>query len=228
MVKVKNKLTNFYKGKKVLVTGATGFKGSWLCEWLLLLGAKVYAAGNNPNKNKNLFYDLNLNNKLNLKIFDIRNFKQTKKFINKINPSIIFHLAAQPLISNSYKDPRITYEINTMGTLNILEAVRENKKIKNIILITSDKCYQSNNSTVGFKETDRLGGKDPYSGSKACAEIVIKTYIESYFKYNKVGIASARAGNVIGGGDWSENRLIPDLINNFKKKKNNLNTKSKF
>ena len=222
MVKVKNKLTNFYKGKKVLVTGATGFKGSWLCEWLLLLGAKVYAAGNNPNKNKNLFYDLNLNNKLNLKIFDIRNFKQTKKFINKINPSIIFHLAAQPLISNSYKDPKITYEINTMGTLNILEAARENKKIKNIILITSDKCYQSNNSTVGFKETDRLGGKDPYSGSKACAEIIIKTYIESYFKYNKVGIASARAGNVIGGGDWSENRLIPDLINNFKKKKTTL------
>lgn len=216
---MKKDLINFYKNKKVLVTGATGFKGSWLCSWLQILGAKVYAAGNNPNRNKNLFYSLNLDKKLKLKIFDIRDFKITKKFLNKINPEIIFHLAAQPLISNSYKEPKNTYEINSFGTLNILEAAKENEKIKNMIFVTSDKCYQSNNSTIGFKETDRLGGKDPYSGSKACAEIIIKSYYESYFKTKKIGVASARAGNVIGGGDWSENRLLPDLVNNFIKNK---------
>lgn len=219
---IRKKLINFYRGKKVLVTGATGFKGSWLCSWLLLLGAKVYATGNNPNKNKNLFYSLNLDKKVNLKIFDIRNFKETKKFIDKINPNIIFHLAAQPLISQSYYSPKGTYEINTIGTLNVLETVRENKNVRNVVFVTTDKCYESNNSTIGFKETDKLGGRDPYSGSKACAEIIIKTYYESYFKDKKIGIASARAGNVIGGGDWSENRLIPDLINNFKKNKKTL------
>jgi len=216
---MEQKLKNFYKGKKIVVTGATGFKGSWLCNWLLTLGAKVYAAGNNPNKNKNLFYSLKLDKKLKLKIFDIKNFSQTKSFINKINPSIIFHLAAQPLISNSYVEPKNTYEINSVGTLNILESARQNKNIRGIIFVTSDKCYESNNSTIGFKESDKLGGKDPYSGSKACAEIIIKTYYESYFKIKNLGIASARAGNVIGGGDWSENRLIPDLINNFKTNK---------
>ena len=118
-------------------------------------GAKVYAAGNNPNRNKNLFYSLNQDKKLKLKIFDIRDFKITKKFLNKINPEIIFHLAAQPLISNSYKEPKNTYEINSFGTLNILEAAIENEKIKNMIFVTSDKCYQSNNSTIGFKETDQ-------------------------------------------------------------------------
>ena len=212
-------LKKFYKNKKILITGATGFKGSWLAFWLHKIGAKVYTTGNNPNKNKNLFYGLSLHKKTNLKIFDIRDYDKLKKVIKKIQPNIIFHLAAQPLILKSYYDPKGTYEVNTLGTLNLLESCRNNKSITSLVCVTSDKCYESNYSTKGFKETDRLGGKDPYSGSKASAEIIINTYNESFFKTSKLGLASARAGNVIGGGDWSENRLIPDAIKSIKKNK---------
>ena len=210
---------NFYKGKKILVTGATGFKGAWLCYWLFMLGAKVYGIGYNPNKNKNLFYSLGLNKKIKLKLLDIRNKKKLSSFINSCKPKIIFHLAAQPLILDSYQKPLLTYMVNTVGTLNLLECVRNSNFIKSIICITSDKCYESNLSTKGFKENDKLGGIDPYSGSKASAEIIIKTYYESFFKKKNCGLASARAGNVIGGGDWSENRLIPDVINSLNKGK---------
>ena len=216
---MRKNLIKFYKKKKILVTGATGFKGAWLCHWLKNLGAEVYATGNNPNKNKNLFYGLKLNKKLKLKIFDIKNYQKTEKLLSYIKPEIIFHLAAQPLISKSYTNPLETYETNTLGTLNILESSRKIKSIKSIICITSDKCYESNNSTIGFKESDKLGGKDPYSGSKACAEIIIKTYYDTYFSKLNKGLASARAGNVIGGGDFSDNRLLPDLVKNFLKKK---------
>ena len=208
-------INKFYKNKKVLVTGATGFKGAWLCYWLTMLGAQVYGIGYNPNKNKNLFYSLNLNRKIKLKLFDIRNKGKIKNFIKINKIQIIFHLAAQPLILDSYKKPYLTYTVNTLGTLNVLESVREVKSVKSLICITSDKCYESNYSTKGFKENDRLGGKDPYSGSKASAEIIIKSYQESFFKNKKCGLASGRAGNVIGGGDWSENRLIPDTINSI-------------
>jgi len=210
---------SFYKNKKVLVTGATGFKGAWLSYWLKLLGAKVYGVGYNPNKNKNLFYSLKLDKKIKLKLFDIRDKKKLKNFITVSKPQIIFHLAAQPLILDSYKKPYLTYTVNSMGTLNILEAVRETDSVKSLICVTSDKCYESNYSTKGFKENDKLGGKDPYSGSKASAEIMIKSYQESFFKYKKCGVASGRAGNVIGGGDWSENRLIPDAVNSIIKGK---------
>ena len=145
--------------------------------------------------------------------------KKLKAFIDSSKVQIIFHLAAQPLILESYKKPYLTYTVNTLGTLNVLEAVREINSIKSLICITSDKCYESNYSTKGFKESDRLGGKDPYSGSKASAEIIIKSYQESFFKNKKCGIASGRAGNVIGGGDWSENRLIPDSVNSIIKNK---------
>ena len=212
-------INNFYKNKKVLVTGATGFKGAWLCYWLVMLGAKVYGIGYNPNKNKNLFYSLKLNKKIKLKLFDIRNKKKLESFVNTSKPTIVFHLAAQPLILESYKKPYLTYTVNTLGTLNILETVKNNNTIKSLVCITSDKCYESNNSTKGFKETDKLGGEDPYSGSKASAEIMIGTYQKSFFNEKKCGIASARAGNVIGGGDWSENRLIPDSINSIMKNK---------
>ena len=212
-------INNFYKNKKVLVTGATGFKGAWLCYWLVMLGAKVYGIGYNPNKNKNLFYSLKLNKKIKLKLFDIRNKKKLESFINTSKPTIVFHLAAQPLILESYKKPYLTYTVNSIGTLNILETVKNNNTIKSLVCITSDKCYESNNSTKGFKETDKLGGEDPYSGSKASAEIMIGTYQKSFFNEKKCGIASARAGNVIGGGDWSENRLIPDSINSIMKNK---------
>mgnify|MGYP001173133534 FL=1 len=219
----KKKLINFYKNKKILVTGATGFKGAWLCLWLKILGAKVYGIGFNPNKNKNLFYSLKLDKKIKLNLIDIRNKKKLSNYLNKIKPQIIFHLAAQPLIYESYQKPYLTYEINTIGTLNLLDCIRisKNKSVKAIICITSDKCYANNFSTKGFKEEDKLGGDDPYSGSKASAEIIINTYKKSFFdkKIIYCGIASARAGNVIGGGDWSPNRLIPDSINAIIKNK---------
>ena len=216
---MENMVKNFYKNKKVLVTGATGFKGAWLCYWLNILGAKVYGVGYNPNKNKNLFYSLKLDKKIKLKLLDIRDKNKINKFIILSKPQIIFHLAAQPLILESYKKPYLTYTVNSIGTLNILESVRKVKSVRSLICITSDKCYESNYSTRGFKEGDRLGGKDPYSGSKATAEIMINSYQESFYKSKKCGLASARAGNVIGGGDWSENRLIPDIINSIIKEK---------
>ena len=207
------KISNFYKNKRVFVSGATGFKGAWLCSWLLKLGAKVYASGYNPNQNKNLFYKLKLNNKVKLKIFDIRDFKKLEKFLKVSRPSIIFHLAAQPLILKSYDDPYLTFTVNYLGSTNIMECARKLRFIKSVILVTTDKVYESSGKTVGFKEEDLLGGIDPYSASKSSTELMIRAYRESFFK-NKVqcGISSVRAGNVIGGGDWSKNRLIPDSI----------------
>lgn len=210
---------SFYKNKKILITGATGFKGAWLCMWLKILGSKVYGIGHNPNRNKNLFYSLNLHKEINLSILDVRNFSKLCKKIKSIKPEIIFHLAAQPLILESYKKPFETYNVNSNGTLNILESIKNTKSVKTLILVTSDKCYQSNSSTKGFKEEDKLGGEDPYSGSKACAEIIANTYYKSFFSKKNIGVATVRAGNVIGGGDWSKDRLIPDCINSILKNK---------
>ena len=214
------KITNFYKNKKILVTGATGFKGSWLCCWLLKLGSNVYATGYNPNKNKKLFYSLNLQKKVKLRLFDIRDFFKTNKLINKVKPEIIFHLAAQPLVYDSFVKPMYTFEVNYRGTLNVLEASKRCKSVKSIICVTTDKVYENFNTKKKFKETDKLGGKDPYSLSKASCELIIKSYRE-IFKSTKrnCGISSVRAGNVIGGGDWSENRLVPDCIKFIKSKK---------
>ena len=210
----------FYKNKKVLVTGATGFKGAWLCSWLIKLGAKVSGLGYNPNENKNLFYQLNLNKKVNFKILDIRNYNKLEKFIKKTKPSIIFHLAAQPLILRSYKDPYLTFTVNYLGSTNIMEATRKFKFIKSVVLVTTDKVYESSGKTKGFKETDLLGGVDPYSASKSSTELMIRAYRESFFTGKiKCGISSVRAGNVIGGGDWSKNRLIPDSIRSSIKNK---------
>ena len=203
---------NFYKNKKVVVTGATGFKGAWLCLWLKILGAKVYGIGFSPNKNKKLFYSLKLNKKINTKIIDIRNYNKLSKHLKKVNPDIIFHMAAQPIIHDGYAKPYDTYTINTIGTLNILEISRKLKNIRSIVCVTSDKCYQDKFSSVGFLEEDKLGGEDPYSGSKASAEIIINTYIKSFYDKTIIGVASARAGNVIGGGDFSKDRLVPDSI----------------
>ncbi len=217
MEKMVNK---FYKNKRILVTGATGFKGSWLCLWLNEIGAKVYGIGYSPNKNKNLFYKLKLNKKIKYSLIDIRNFKKLKKTIKSFKPEIVFHMAAQPLIIKGYTDPFDTYTINSYGTLNLLQILKSDNHIKSIICITSDKCYKSNNSIKGFIEEDSLGGEDPYSGSKACAEIIANTYYQSFFKNKKkCGLATVRAGNVIGGGDWSENRLIPDCIKSINSNK---------
>ena len=169
---LENMVKNFYKSKKVLVTGATGFKGAWLCQWLKLLGAEVYGIGYNPNKNKNLFYSLNLHNEINLSIIDIRDFIKLKKKLNVIKPQILFHLAAQPLILDSYDKPFETYQINTLGTLNILEILKSTKFIKSAILVTSDKCYKSNSSTLGF-----VGTIASYSGF---ATICSGSFFSSY------------------------------------------------
>ncbi len=211
---MKNNFIKFYENKKVLVTGATGFKGAWLSSWLLKMKSKVYGVGYNPNQNKNLFYKLNLHKKIKTSLFDVRDYKKLNAFIQKVKPSIIFHLAAQPLIFESYKKPLLTFDVNFRGSLNILEIARKSKFVKSVVIITSDKCYESNNSSIGFKETDLLGGVDPYSASKASTEIMTRAYRESFFKNIKhlVGISTARAGNVIGGGDWSGKRLIPDCI----------------
>jgi len=212
------KMKKFYKNKKVLVTGATGFKGAWLCSWLLKLGAKVYGTGFNPNQNKNLFYKLSLQKKIDLNIFDIRDLKKLNNFVNASRPSIIFHLAAQSLIYKSYDKPLLTFEVNCLGTLNILEVAKKFKFVKSLVSITSDKCYENQGWTRGYKETDILGGIDPYSASKASAELIIRAYRESFFNGKKnCGISSARAGNVIGGGDWSAKRLIPDCIRSLRK-----------
>ena len=214
------KIKKFYKNKKVLVTGATGFKGSWLCSWLLKMGAKVYGIGFNPNQNKNLFYKLSLQKRIKLKLFDVRDFQKFERHVNKVRPSIIFHLAAQPLIFESYQKPLLTFDVNCRGTLNILEIVKKVNFVKSLILVTSDKCYENMGWIKGYKENDRLGGVDPYSASKASAELIIRAYRESFFKNKKkCGVSSARAGNVIGGGDWSEKRLIPDCVRSIRNNK---------
>ena len=215
-----NKLKNFYKNKKVLITGATGFKGAWLTSWLLELGAKVIGSGYNPNENKNLFYQLNLQKKIDLYLFDLRDLKKLKNLMKKTRPSIVFHLAAQPLIHLSYKKPFTTFDVNVRGTLNVLEVTRNLSFVKSLLIVTSDKCYESNNSTSGFKETDILGGVDPYSASKSSMEIMTRAYRESFFNKRKnIGVSTARAGNVIGGGDWSTKRLIPDVIRSLRRNK---------
>ena len=221
------KFKKFYKNKKILVTGATGFKGAWLTSWLLELGAKVIGSGFNPNENKNLFYQLNLQKKINLKIFDLRDFNKLSNLIKRTKPSIVFHLAAQPLIHVGYSKPYDTFDINFKGTLNVLEVTRKYKFIKSVVIVTSDKCYESNNSTTGFKETDVLGGIDPYSASKASIELMTRAYRESFFsKENIIGVSTARAGNVIGGGDWSTKRLIPDVIRSLIKNSSSSNSRS--
>jgi len=213
MVEIKK----FYKNKNVLVTGATGFKGAWLSNWLVKLGSKVTGIGYNPNKNKNLFYQLNLDKEIDLHLFDIRNFKKLQRVIKKTKPNIIFHLAAQPLIYESYKKPLLTFDINYRGTLNVMECVRLSNFVKSVVIVTSDKCYESNFSSKGFKETDILGGVDPYSASKSSTEIMVRAYRESFFKKtNRIAVATGRAGNVIGGGDWSPKRLIPDCIKSLR------------
>ena len=213
-------LNKFFKGKKVLITGHTGFKGSWLTVWLQILGAKVIGVSNGFPSFNNHYQLLNLNKKILNKNLDVRNLILLKKFVKKNQPDFVFHLAAQSIVNLSYKDPLKTWSTNTIGTINLLESLRQLKKKCVAIIITSDKCYENLEIKRGYNEKDRLGGKDPYSASKASADIAIRSYISSFFshKKNKVHIATARAGNVIGGGDWSANRLIPDCVRSWSKK----------
>ena len=212
-----------FKNKKIIVTGHTGFKGSWLTYWLVSLGAKVIGISKNiPTKPSN-YEALNLKKKcLDLRL-DITNLKSLKKLILNKKPDYIFHLAAQSLVKRSYKDPVETFETNSIGTLNLLEALKQLKSRKkcSVVIITSDKSYKNLEIKRGYKEDDILGGYDPYSASKACAELIIQSYMKSFLKDNKkLYISVARAGNVIGGGDWSQDRLIPDCIRSIQKKKN--------
>jgi len=204
---------NFWKGKRVLVTGHAGFKGSWLCLWLNQLGANISGISlEEPVSNPNMFSSLQIKKSLDDHRIDITHPDACFKIIKATKPEIIFHLAAQPLVMKSYTDPLTTYKTNVMGTANILEAARNTVSVKTIVVITSDKCYENIEKDYSYLETDALGGHDPYSSSKACAEHVASAYYRSFFKDKGVGLATARAGNVIGGGDWSENRLIPDAV----------------
>ena len=214
-------LKNF-NGKKVIITGHTGFKGSWLTLWLIHLGAKVTGISDRTPTNPSNFEANQLKKKINHFKFDIRNKKKFLFIINKIKPDYIFHLAAQSLVKKSYKNPVETFETNTFGTLNLLETLKKVKFKKkcSVVIITSDKSYKNLEIKRGYKENDRLGGYDPYSASKACAELIIQSYINSFLKDNKrLFISIARAGNVIGGGDWSADRLIPDCIRSIQKKR---------
>jgi len=210
---------NIFKNKRVIVTGHTGFKGSWLATWLTLLGAKVTGISNNIPTNPSHFKYLKLKNKIDNRKLDIRDLKKLKKIFKSKKPDYVFHLAAQSLVKKSYLNPKYTLETNTIGTLNVLESLKEVKKKCFAVLITSDKVYKNIETKRGYKENDVLGGKDPYSASKASTEIVIKSYVDSFFPMKKTNIfiAIARAGNVIGGGDWSENRLIPDCVKSWAK-----------
>jgi len=212
----------FWHNKKVFITGHTGFKGSWLTLWLSSLEAKVYGYALQPNTDPNLFKILNLENKITHQIADIRDLEKLQKAINDFAPDIVFHLAAQPLVRYSYHNPIETYQTNVLGTVNVLEAVRKYGKALATIIVTSDKCYENVEKIAGYQENDKMGGHDPYSNSKGCAELVVSAYVNSYFIPNpQIGkVASVRAGNVIGGGDWSQDRLIPDLIKNLVAKNN--------
>jgi CDP-glucose 4,6-dehydratase len=214
---------NFYKGKKVLVTGDTGFKGSWLCLWLLSLGADVVGYALEPNTEPNLFETLNLRHKIKHITADIRNYEKLFEVIDTENPDIIFHLAAQPLVRYSYQNPKETYETNVMGTINLFESIRKLAKEVIVINVTTDKCYENKEWIYGYREIDPMGGYDPYSNSKGCSELVTSSYRNSFFnsseygKTHKIALASARAGNVIGGGDWSIDRLVPDCVKSLVK-----------
>lgn len=210
---------NVYKNKKIFITGHTGFKGSWLSLWLNLLGAKIYGYSLIPNTNPNHFEIIKLQDKLVQNYFaDINDLKKIEEAMMESDPEIIFHLAAQPLVRYSYKNPLETFQTNAMGTFNILNCARKLKNLKAIVIITTDKVYENKEWLWGYREDEPLGGYDPYSASKACAEIITNSMRQSFFNVEKfrqthqVLIASVRAGNVIGGGDWSEDRLIPDII----------------
>ena len=216
---MKNLKKHFYK-KKIVITGHTGFKGSWLTPWLQSYGAQIYGISNGyPSKPSN-FKILKLSKKINHILMDLRNSSKLKKIINNIKPDYIFHLAAQSLVKESFENPITTFTSNSIGTCNVLESVRYLKNKCVVVIITSDKSYKNLEIKRGYNEEDLIGGIDPYSASKGCAELIIKSYYESFLKKKtniKIGIS--RAGNVIGGGDWSKNRIITDCIRAWSKER---------
>jgi len=209
--------SNFWHGKKVFLTGHTGFKGSWLSLWLAEMGATVKGYALNPPTTPSLFEEASVAEKIESEIGDIRNLEQLTSSMQGFNPDILIHMAAQPLVRLSYKEPLETYETNVMGTAKVLEAARSCENLKAIVSVTTDKCYENKEWVWGYREDEPMGGYDPYSSSKGCAELVTSAYRRSFMLEKGIGLASARAGNVIGGGDWAEDRLIPDILRAFEK-----------
>ncbi len=203
----------FWAGKRVLVTGHTGFKGSWLCLWLTELGAIVCGVGLQPETEPSLYESGRIGERIAVnRMQDIRDPVELAKIIKTFDPEVVFHLAAQAIVLDSYENPLYTFEVNTLGTCNVLNALLSCTNVRSAVFVTTDKVYENQGGSRPFKETDPLGGHDPYSASKAACEIAISSYRRSYFEPRGVGITAARAGNVIGGGDWSRHRLIPDAI----------------
>lgn len=202
----------FFKNKKVLITGHTGFKGSWLCRILHNAGAKVIGYSLQPPTNPSLFELAGLDKQITSIIGDIRDFEKLMEVFRKKQPEIVLHLAAQPIVRDSYKDPRYTYETNVMGTVNICESVRLTSSVKSFLNVTTDKVYHNNEWCWGYRENEPLDGFDPYSNSKSCSELVTHSYKNSFFTDGRVAVSTARAGNVIGGGDFAHDRIIPDCV----------------
>ena len=210
---------NFFSGKRVFVTGHTGFKGTWLCRMLINAGAVVTGYSLLPPTNPNLFSLAAIENRMNSIIGDIRDLVRLKEAFEKAQPEIVFHLAAQPIVRESYSNPVYTYETNVMGTVNICECIRHSKTVKSFVNVTTDKVYKNNEWEWGYRENEPLDGYDPYSNSKSCSELVTHSYINSYFKELEIAVSTARAGNVIGGGDFAKDRIIPDCIRAVGQKK---------
>ena len=209
----------FWKGKRVFLTGHTGFKGSWLSLWLYYLGAEVKGYALNPPTSPSLFNEAEVNSIIDSEIGDIRDQSSLYKSMKAFNPDILIHMAAQPLVRLSYEAPIETYEVNVIGTAKVLEVARSCQNLRAIVNITTDKCYENDARSDGYKEHDPMGGFDPYSSSKGCAELVTLAYSRSFLQKQGIGLASAREGNVIGGGDWAKDRLIPDILRSLQKNK---------
>lgn len=203
---------NFYKDKAVFITGHTGFKGTWMTQMLVMAGAKVTGYSLNPPTSPSLYEMTALDRKITSVTGDIRDREQLMQAFNRADPEIVFHLAAQPIVRDSYKNPAYTYETNVMGTVNILECIRQSSTVKSFLNVTTDKVYHNNEWEWGYREDDPLDGYDPYSNSKSCSELVTHSYKNSFFSDGKVAVSTARAGNVIGGGDFANDRIIPDCV----------------
>lgn len=210
---------SFFKGKKVLVTGHTGFKGTWMCRTLIGAGAEVTGYSLEPPTDPNLFSMAEIEDKMNSVIADIRDLDRLSRVFRETAPEIVIHLAAQPIVRDSYKEPVYTYETNVMGTVNICECVRQNDCVKSFLNVTTDKVYENREWEWGYRENEPLDGYDPYSNSKSCSELVTHSYKNSFFTDDRVAVSTARAGNVIGGGDFANDRIIPDCVRAAEQKK---------
>ena len=208
-------MKSFYKGKKVLITGNTGFKGVWLTNVLINFQAEIFGYALRPLTNPSLYDLLSMETKVSQIFGDIRDFELLKNTFKVIQPEIVFHLAAQPLVGYSYQNPRETYDVNVMGTVNVMECIKQSQSVKSVVVITTDKVYQDNEWIYPYRETDILNGFDPYSNSKSCAELVVGSYNNSFIYRKNIPVSTVRSGNVIGGGDFSDARIVPDFLRAF-------------